>query len=356
MTYPVDDAGNPRVDFVWGNMAMQPNDQRDVVTAGPEPLYPANGEGNFGWDATFIYPSEGLYSSVTQTLSIGDKDGFTGAWDEVATRTVSVPADNHSVALTGYNNYPQFIADYAGDGDVGLESVVPDLASFAVSAMDDAVVAAGLVYASTTTYVGATTVNDGKIKTQSPAAGVKANIGATVTATFYNAPEVPNVVGLTESAANTALINAHVVKGAVTTANNAAGATAINDGLVKTQTPAAGTTVNTGASVALVKYAYVAPIVSTTGPIAGFNRGTPFSPLGADQTPMYLVGRTVFPAIGDTITITGASDSQFNRDWYVENVIDNDGYNTGGTAVLLTKVGATAFTGTTATGGTWTKQ
>ena len=68
----------------------------------------------------------------------------------------------------------------------------------------------------------------------------------------------PNVVGLTESAANTALVAAGFVKGAVTTANNAAGATALNDGLVKTQTPAAATVANLGDAVALVKYAYTA--------------------------------------------------------------------------------------------------
>jgi hypothetical protein len=258
MTYPVDDAGNPRVDFVWGNMAMQPNDQRDVITSGPEPLYPANGEGNFGWDATYVYPSEGLYASVEQNLSVGDQS-INKNWDDVSYRTVSVPADNHSTALTGYANYPAYIPNYAGDGDTGLESLVPNLAGIPSGEMSAAVVAAGLVYASTTTHIEATTVNDGKFKSQSPAAGTKPNAGSTVTVTFYNAPEVPNVVGLTESAANTALLAAHVVKGAVTTANNAAGATAINNGLVKTQTPAAGTTVNTGSSVALVKYAYTAP-------------------------------------------------------------------------------------------------
>lgn len=67
---------------------------------------------------------------------------------------------------------------------------------------------------------------------------------------------VPNVVGLTESAATTALTNAGLVKGAVTTADNAAGATDLNDGQVKAQTPAAATVVNTGATVALVKYVY----------------------------------------------------------------------------------------------------
>jgi hypothetical protein len=264
MTYPVDDAGNPRVDFVWGNMAMQPNDQRDVVTAGPEPLYPANGEGNFGWDATFIYPSEGLYSSVEQRLSVGDQSVDANWIDGVTYRTVAVPADNHSTALTGYNNYPAYKPNYAGDGDIDIETFVtmPNLVGLTTTAANALISGLGFptnVQVVNTTWVGATTVNDGKIESQSPLAGVETKNDINVNVQKYNAPEVPNVVGLTESAANTALLAAHVVKGAVTTANNAAGATAINDGLVKTQTPAAGTTVNTGSSVALVKYLYTAP-------------------------------------------------------------------------------------------------
>jgi hypothetical protein len=341
MTYPVDDAGNVRVDFVWGHMPMQPDQQR-VNTGGEDE--------NITTDGNWTVIKETGSSTLTDSwdsLSFPTGDGG-------GERYQTFEWGNHDMITEGYSNYPSFIANYAGDGDTGLEFVVPNIVGLTYSAAGPIITAAGFIDSgSTSTYVGATVANDGLIKTQSPVAGAIASPVAMSIVT-YNAPEVPNVVGLTESAANTALVNAHVVKGAVTTANNAAGATAINDGKIKTQTPAAGTTVNTGASVALVKYAYVG--VSTTGPISGFNRGTPFYPLGADQTPMYLVGRTVFPAIGDTITITGASDSQFNRDWYVENVIDNDGYNTGGTAVLLTKVGATAFTGTTATGGTWTKQ
>jgi hypothetical protein len=245
MTYPVDDAGNVRVDFVWGHMPMQPDQQR--VNTGGE------GE-NITTDGNWTVIKETGSSTLTDSwdsLSFPTGDGG-------GERYQTFEWGNHDMITEGYSNYPSFIANYAGDGDIGLEAVVPDLASFAVSAMDDAVVAAGLVYASTTTHIGATTVNDGKIKTQSPAAGVKANIGATVTATFYNAPEVPNVVGLTEAAATTALTNAHLTKGAVTTANNAAGATALNDGKIKTQSIASGTTVDTGTAVALVEYAYTA--------------------------------------------------------------------------------------------------
>ena len=66
---------------------------------------------------------------------------------------------------------------------------------------------------------------------------------------------MPNVVGLNETAAGAALVAAGFVKGAVTT--TATGATAENDGLVKTQSVAATTVTNLGTSVALVKYAYV---------------------------------------------------------------------------------------------------
>jgi hypothetical protein len=335
MTYPVDDAGNVRVDFVWGHMPMQPDQQR--VNTGGE------GE-NITTDGNWTVIKETGSSTLTDSwdsLSFPTGDGG-------GERYQTFEWGNHDMITEGYSNYPSFIANYAGDGDIGLEAVVPDLASFAVSAMDDAVVAAGLVYASTTTYVGATTVNDGKIKTQSPAAGVKANIGATVTATFYNAPEVPNVVGLTESAANTALVNAHVVKGAVTTANNAAGATALNDGKIKTQTPAAGTTVNTGSSVALVKYAYV----EASHPIAAVTNED-FA-LGANEAWMYLLGRLVKPTVGDFITISGNGGDQFNSNNYeVLSVANDDAFNTGGTKVKLHCVTGTLAITVTGFNGTW---
>ena len=66
-----DDGGDVRVDCVWGNMAMQPDDQRDT------PL------------------------------------------DE--------ELDNHAIAVYGWSNFPGFIPNYEGDGDSGLEAVVPDI-------------------------------------------------------------------------------------------------------------------------------------------------------------------------------------------------------------------------------------
>jgi hypothetical protein len=65
---------------------------------------------------------------------------------------------------------------------------------------------------------------------------------------------VPNLVGLTESAATGLIAGAALVKGTVTTADNYAGATAGNNGKVKSQSPAASVVVNEGSVVTLVVY------------------------------------------------------------------------------------------------------
>lgn len=172
-----DTSGNIKVDFVWGNLPMQPDNERSgdgsatVVVA-------ADAAQNIDWSGYSVKASPALTKTdISVTLSPG---------------LSSVVGNNHSVALNNWNGYP----DYTPEAP----------------------------YLDTTDQAA-----------------------------------IPNVVGLTESAANTALVAAGFVKGAVTTADNAAGATAENDGLVKTQTPAAATVANLGATVALVKYAYTAP-------------------------------------------------------------------------------------------------
>lgn len=67
-----DSGGNVQVDFVWGNFPLQPDDDRGENTLDP-------------------------------TL------------------------DNHSIATTGWANFPKFIPNYAGDGDTGFEVVIPDV-------------------------------------------------------------------------------------------------------------------------------------------------------------------------------------------------------------------------------------
>ena len=164
--------------------------------------------------------------------------------------------------------------------------------------------------------------------------------------------EVPNLIGMTLQQADDELSILAFSSNYQTTT---VGATSGNNGKVKSQTPAAGTLVNVGDEVTFTTYNYVAV---TTGPIAGINR-TAQAELGGtlngNQVVMYVLGRTVKPTVGDTITLSGTGVTAFNVAWVVSAVGDNNSYNTGGTSVKLTLVSGTFGGSTTATGGTWTK-
>lgn len=171
----LDTSGNIKVDFVWGNLPMQPDTER-TGDGNATVIVANNATQNKQWSGYSKKASPALTkTAIDVTLSGG---------------LTSSVGNNHSVAVNNWNGYP----DYTPEAP----------------------------YLDTTDQAA-----------------------------------LPNVVGLSESAANSALVAAGFVKGAVTT--TATGATAENDGLVKTQTPAAATVANLGASVALVKYAYVAP-------------------------------------------------------------------------------------------------
>ena len=349
MTYPVDDRGNPRVDFVWGNMAMQPDQQRG--NDGYVELIGPNGAENHGWSGSVAEYASDLNTTENQYLSVGDQSDGGTSWLDIDTRTVSVPT-THDIATTGYSNFPAFIPDYSGDGDAVLELLVPELSTLTPGEAQTLVESLGLTFNRINTHVGATTSNTTHFISQSPATGTAIDPTGTVNATYFQAPVVPNIVGLTEAAATTALTSAHLIKGAVTTANNAAGATALNDGKIKTQSIIAGTAVDTGTSVALVKYAYTV----TANPIAGISQNSfpGHVALTGNDVYMFLLGRTTKPSVGNTIIVQGNSSSALNQNWTVTAVEDNDSYNSGGTVVTMTAVGG-GVTGVAGnTGGTWT--
>jgi hypothetical protein len=333
MTFPVDDEGNVRVDFVWGNMAMQPDQGRTYTES------PANNNFNQPEDRQWSAPSyartsDTLTTTVTENLTLGDQS-YDNFYQYAATRSVTVPTI-HDIATTGYNNFPEFLPNYAGDGDAGLEAVMPNVVGLTEGAAQAALVAAGFVYSgASSTYVGATVLNNGLITTQSPAAGSIVNVGQAAALYKYAAPAVPNLVGLTEEAATTALTNVHLVKGAVTTAGNDAGATNGNDGTIKTQSVAEGTTVDTGSVVTLVKYAYT---VTANANVAGFSTNSfpGHDAAAGGEVYMFLTGRLNKPDVSATVLTSGNSNASLNRTWTVNTVEDDDSYNTGGTVCKLT--------------------
>ena len=354
MAYPLDDNGNIRVDFVWGNVPMQPDEQRTDQSA---PWVGENNQlGDRGWSAPSDgFTSDSLNTTVTQGLSLGDQSQDDW-WQNPDTREVTVPTI-HDIAQTGWNNFPAFLPNYAGDGDSDLEVTVPDLSGVARLDMQAVLANLDLGFVQDDVYAGATLVNDGQFKAQSPAKGTLVNAESNVTVSFYEAPTVPNVVDFdTVANAEAFLEDFGLVLGTVTTST--VGATAENNNWVKSQSIAAGTKVAAGTAVNLVEYDYV--VASTTGPIAGLNRTNPAGSgwgLNGNDAVMYLLGRTVRPAIGDTITVSGTSSTKWNQTWTVVDVINNDSYNTGGTAVKVTAIDDTTFAtpDSSSTGGTWTK-
>lgn len=131
MANPVDDLGNVQVDFVWGNLPMQPNDARGMATLDPA-------------------------------------------------------LDNHVIAAEGWSGYPAFIPNFEGDGDAVPNVTVPSITGVLEATALTRLTNAGLVgSAGATTTEGATEANDGKVASQDPASGVLANQGDTVTYSLY---------------------------------------------------------------------------------------------------------------------------------------------------------------------------
>jgi hypothetical protein len=207
MSNPRDTGDNVKVDFVWGNVPMQPNDDRGENTLDPD-------------------------------------------------------LDNHIIVVAEYNGFPGY-TPVPPFTDTVENGTVPNVVGSTESAANSALVAVGLVKgAVTSTPVGATTVNDAKVKAQSVAAGTVVNEGTAVALTLFAAPTVPDVLGDDEETAEAALVAAGLVKGTVTTSTD--GATELNDETVKSTTPAAGVKANTGSAVALTLFDYVAPPAGTT--------------------------------------------------------------------------------------------
>ena len=145
---------------------------------------------------------------------------------------------------------------------VAVPRVIDDTEADARTAIEDA----DLVFAVSATTRSTTDQSiDGTVAVQDPADGTQVDVGSTVTVTLfeYTAPQVavPTLVGLTETAAETALTTAGLVKGTVTTMTVT---DAAQNGLVQSSTPTVGTMVDSGSSVALVIGNYVAPTPTPT--------------------------------------------------------------------------------------------
>ena len=123
---------NVRIDFAWGNIPMQPNDDRGMAQLDPE-------------------------------------------------------LDSHIIATSGYQGFPEFLSGGIYD-DTVANVVMPNIVGMTQVQATNALANAGLTGGASGNLVteGATSQNNGKLASQSPAAGETVNADATVTWTIYN--------------------------------------------------------------------------------------------------------------------------------------------------------------------------
>jgi hypothetical protein len=144
MTNPVDDLGNVQVDFVWGNMPLQPDDQRGENTLDPA-------------------------------------------------------LDGHIIATSGYEGFPGFVTGGVYD-DTVANVAVPVLTGVLAATAATRLTNAGLVgNLLATTTDGATTQNNGKVASQTPTAGTVVNVGDTVDYSLFEYVSPGTTVTLTSS-------------------------------------------------------------------------------------------------------------------------------------------------------------
>ena len=174
MTYPVDDLGNPRVDFVWGQFPLQPNDQRTRTDVDG-----ANITTDTNWTVTKERGSSNLTSGWTN-LSFGTGDGGN-------TREQTFTWDNHEIAESNYEGYPSFIQGVPYD-DTIPNVAMPNIVGLTQAAALTAIGNAGLTTGGTnsSTGVGATSGNTGTVKSQNPAPGTLVNVNEDFTWVIYS--------------------------------------------------------------------------------------------------------------------------------------------------------------------------
>jgi hypothetical protein len=251
-----------------------------------------------------------------------------------------------------------------GGGVIGssgpVESVnVPMLIGLTASQAWEALESVGLIPRPSTRTDGATEGNDGTVASQDPLTNTLVNVGSTVSyAIFtYVGPDlatVPNIVGLTQQQAETAIYNAGLNVDVVSTSIE--GATGSNWGSVKEQTPVAGTEVAQGSGVSFVTYQYES--TATTGSIAYLTRNASSElgwSLNGDQAIMYVSGRENWPATGSNINVSGTMAPEYNSRYIVEESAPTSLTGFPFTALKVTFAEGGSFEALNSPGGTWTK-
>ena len=166
---PIPVEGNVLVDFVWGNYAMQPNDDRidgESVVVGP------NVAQNRQWSGWSVW-----YSNTLQTtdydVSIGNIYGV---------NTYPTPADNHINNTIGWDAFPAYTPE-AGITEGGSDNM-PNFVGLTVEAAANLALATGFRVTSVVTTKSGTHA-PGFVYAQNRNAGDSFSHGTTIQLSVY---------------------------------------------------------------------------------------------------------------------------------------------------------------------------
>ena len=283
---------NVRVDFVWGNIPLQPNDDRGEDTLDP-------------------------------TL------------------------DSHIIATSGYQNFPAFVTGDPYD-DTTANATVPVLSELTLEEAEAALIEAGLVLGEVTyDEDNANSENDGYVASQETTDGTVLNAGAEVNLTVFRlvGTAIPNIAGMGWVQAHAELTGAGFVLGTETYSST--GATESNVNLVKNTSPAIGTLQPAGSTVNIVYYEFLGYN------IAGIRYESTLDG-GAGGYYLFITGRTNQPTVGNPIYIND-SGQDVDGAHTVLAVANDDSFNTGGTKISIDK-GSSTYTGAQIIGsGLWSR-
>lgn len=246
----LDTGGNVKVDFVWGNFPMQPDDARSG-DGNPTVVSAANAAQNHAWSGYSVTASPALTkTAISKALNYGI--------------TISVP-NNHSVAENNWNGYPDYtpVAPFLDTVD---QALVPNVVGLTEAAAGTALTNAGFVKGAVTTTtagslfaISAVVATDGPDTVELTIGSHSIQSGESVDVTITTTDGGWNTVSGTKTVTAVTATTITFVDAAVSSDDSRAleGSVVRTSvvGKVKTQTPAAGTNSNLGTSVALVKYA-----------------------------------------------------------------------------------------------------
>jgi hypothetical protein len=221
----VDDKGNVAVDFVWGNMPMQPNDVR-----------PDNA---------------GATLSTTVTTRVAGR--------------LDPEADGHSIALAGWNGYPQYTPNSVGKdvaGDAVDYVLVPSVLGLTTALAEDAMKDASLVVTTATAAANART----NITAFNATSTTAATITATSANTNYPVGTKVTIVAGTPAGSSPVNLPAYAIGTFTVTAVASNAITVSGTGFTVANTTGINATATLGGTAGTIKTQSIAGGAATTAP------------------------------------------------------------------------------------------